>query len=80
MNGAAGEPELYRYVMQSFQIFGQAVSSNLARNIEDRETVGGAAPTGENSEPNFEPQAVADAMASAWDKINFRPLEEIAER
>ena len=46
----------------------------------DRVTVGGAEPVGEDTESAFDPQIVADAMLSAWGKLNFGPLEEIVDR
>ena len=66
--------------MQSYHDFGQAVSSKVMQKTADRVTVGGAEPVGETTESTFDPQIVADAMLSAWGKLNFGPLEEIVDR
>ena len=74
------EPDLFRYVMQSFQNFGQAVTSEVAQSTADRETFGDAELAVKDGRCPPEPEDLAVAMVSAWGKIDFRPLQEIVDR
>ena len=65
--------------MRSFHVFGQAVTSAVVRSTTDCRT-GGAEITAEGAGGPTEPEQVANAMASAWGKIDFEPLEEVVER
>lgn len=78
LNQAATEPELYRYVMQSINVFEQAVASEMAIAVADCGTFGGAEHAVAEGEPG--PQELADAIVSVWDKVSFAPLEDIVDR
>lgn len=80
LSGAAGEPEMYRYVMQSYQFFEQVVASKMVPSAADRGSLGGAEPAGQGTRDPPDPQDLADAMGAAWDVVDFGPLEELVER
>lgn len=80
LNAAASEAELYRFVAQSFHVFEQTVASKFVQSTADRGTLGSAEVTSETAGDPSDPQDLADAMASAWAKIDFESLEEIVDR
>ena len=80
LNRAADEAELYRYVMQSFQLFEQTVASKVMQSTAHRVTLGDAESAGETTEGPPDPQELADAMVSAWATIHFEALEEVVDR
>lgn len=87
----ASEHELFRYVMQSFAVFEQAVYArilDLGGAAED-EPIGGLEPAGEGArdQPHRtgvpDPQEISDAIASVRGQDNlmsFGLLEEAVER
>ena len=67
--------------MQSLKLFEQAVASEVVRNAEGRgSTSSDAEPADEVACDPPDPQDIADAMVSAWGKVDFGPLEEIVDR
>lgn len=90
MNGAATEPELYQYVMQSFRAFEQAVFSKVVnenaayrKRLDEAELAGEG--SGDTRRPNEtpQPQEIADAMASVMRDdggFQFLSLQEAVDR
>ena len=80
LNGVASEPEVYRYVIQSYLGFGQAVASKVMQNAAELGTLDDAEQAGGCTGGPPDPQDLADAMVSVWGKLNFGPLEEMVNR
>lgn len=82
MTGISTEHEAYRYVMQSFRVFQQALYSKmLSKSPSDHGSSRGAEPVGEvgGDQPHQddvvpEPQQMTEAMASVWFQDDTRPI------
>lgn len=90
VNGAATEPELYQFVMQSFRAFEQAVFSKVVnedaayrRRRDDAELAGEGAGQHPHQDKTPQPQEIADAMASVMQDETvpqFSNLKEVVDR